>query len=133
MTEQVRSQPCSSCPYRRDCPSGVWAEDEYEKLRRYDEPTWAQPTAAFGCHATPEHPCHGWAVVHGDDLLALRLLAAKQGEGIVIPEPGAELFGSGNEAADYGMEMIDDPDADAVEVQERLLRKYPRLRRKADA
>ena len=31
--QEVRSQPCSSCPYRKDVPSGVWAHHEYEKLR----------------------------------------------------------------------------------------------------
>jgi hypothetical protein len=56
----------------------VWAWDDYEKLRPYDAPTGAQPTAGFSCHATPEHYCHGWAVVHSSrgheyELLALRI------------------------------------------------------------
>jgi hypothetical protein len=32
MTSGPRKTPCASCPYRRDCPSGVWSEDEYAKL-----------------------------------------------------------------------------------------------------
>ncbi|WP_336794377.1 DUF6283 family protein [Gordonia malaquae] len=43
-------RPCESCPYRRDVPSGVWAESEYEKLRAYDAPTGEQPVRLFLCH-----------------------------------------------------------------------------------
>ena len=39
-----------------------------------------------------------------------------------------EMFASGNEAADHGQADIEDPTEDAVAVQERLLRKYERLR-----
>ena len=75
---------------------------EYEKLRDYDEPTGYQPFAVFACHATPEHLCHGWAVVHSNrgheyDLLALRLHGNPS-----IPEAAVPLFDSGNEAADHG-------------------------------
>jgi hypothetical protein len=27
-----RRRPCSSCPYRRDVPSGLWSAEEYDKL-----------------------------------------------------------------------------------------------------
>jgi hypothetical protein len=123
-----RSQPCSSCPYRRDVPSGVWSRDEYEKLRDYDNPTGEQPFAVFACHATPEHYCHGWAVVHTSrghefDLLALRLHGSPP-----IPEAAVPLFDSGNDAADHGQADLEDPSDDATEVVEKLLRKYPRLR-----
>lgn len=123
---EIRKEPCSSCPYRCDVPSGVWAENEYEKLRRYDEPTYAQPREAFACHATPEHLCHGWAVVHGWELLALRLLGTRGP--VELPEPFVALFRSGNEAADHGMADIEAPAEDAVVLQERLLRKHPRLK-----
>ena len=128
MTE-VRSQPCTACPYRCDVPSGIWSYEEYEKLRGYDEPTGDQPLATFHCHATPEHLCHGWAVVHTSrghefDLLALRFWPV---EG-PIPEPGVALFPSGNEAADHGQMEIATPSSEATETVERLTRKYPRLR-----
>jgi Family of unknown function (DUF6283) len=126
---EVRSQPCSSCPYRKNVPSGVWAHEEYEKLRDYDEPTYAQPISTFACHVTPEHLCHGWAVVHTSrghefDLLALRFWPCGP-----IPKAAVPLFSSGNEAADHGQAHLEDPDDQAVEVTERLLRKFPRLRR----
>ena len=129
MTE-VRSQPCSSCPYRRDVPSGVWATHEYEKLRAYDEPTYNQPAASFACHATPEHYCHGWAVVHENRGREHALLALRIWPPVAeIPEPAVPLFASGNEAADHGQADIEEPSEEADETVERLLRKYPRLER----
>ena len=125
----VRSQPCSSCPYRQDVPSGVWSFDEYEKLRDYDNETFDQPFAVFACHATPEHLCHGWAVVHTNrgneyDLIALRIWPPSGG----VPEAAVALFESGNDAADHGQAAIDDPDPAAIATQRRLMKKYPRLR-----
>ena len=123
----VRSQPCTACPYRKDVPSGVWAQHEYDKLRDYDLPTGEQPMAVFACHATPEHLCHGWAVCHTTrgneyDLLALRLHGYPD-----IPEAGVSLFASGNEAADHGQADVDDPSDEAIEAVSRLIRKYERL------
>lgn len=128
---EVRSRPCPACPYRQDCPSGVWDATEYAKLRLYDAETFAQPPNPFACHATPERLCHGWAVVHTSrggefDLLALRLLSAREGP-LEIPEPAVPLFGSGAEAADHGEARVLSPGADAVEAMDRL-RRYPRLR-----
>lgn len=128
MADTIRSQPCSACPYRLDVPSGVWDPREYEKLRDYDRPTGDQPFAPFGCHATPEHYCHGWAVVHTSrgnafDLLALRLLGIED-----IPQAGVPLFDSGNDAADWGQRDADDPSPAAHEVVARLMRKYDHLR-----
>lgn len=125
---EIRSAPCSACPYRQDAPPGLWAATEYEKLPPYDRPTYAQPTAAFVCHATPEHLCHGWAVVGGWDLLALRLVSARSASPIEIPEPVVPLVASGAEAAALGMSAIADPPPETIEVQQRLVRKYPRIR-----
>lgn len=123
----VRREPCSACPYRRDVASGVWAAEEYAKLVEYDGETWEQPTLAFACHATPEHYCHGWAVVGGYDLLALRLRAAT-GERIEIPEAAVPLFGSGAEAAEHGRREIEQPSTATRRTIGRLRRKHARLR-----
>jgi uncharacterized protein DUF6283 len=119
----VRRTPCEACPYRRDAPSGVWAHEEYEKLREYEGETWEQPPNAFACHATPARLCHGWAVVSGYDSLALRLARVAE-----IPEPRVPLFGSHTEAADHGQRDIDLPGPEAGDVIGRLLRKHGRLR-----
>jgi len=127
----VRREPCSACPYRQDVPSGVWQSHEYEKLRPYDKPTAEQPFSTFACHATPDHHCHGWAVVHTSrgnefDLLALRIAAIN--DYIEIPEAAVPLFDSGNDAADHGQADIDDPSPAARATIDRLTRKYPRIR-----
>lgn len=69
-----RRQPCASCPYRRDVPSGLWAAEEYEKLPDYDGPTWGQSPAVFACHKDTGDVCAGW-LGHTDpaELLAVRL------------------------------------------------------------
>lgn len=126
---EIRSMPCSACPYRQDVPSGLWEAHEYEKLRDYDNPTFAQPMATFGCHATPEHLCHGWAVVHTSRGNEFDLLALRFGSHGPVPEAGVPLFASGNEAADWGQRDLDDPSDEALDAMDKLLRKYPRLQR----
>jgi len=124
----VRSEPCTACPYRRDAPSGLWAAEEYAKLRGYDAPTAQQPLAPFACHATPDHYCHGWAVCHSTrghdcELLALRLAGVA-----TIPSAAVPLFASGAEAADHGVRDLDAPAPATIDTAARLQRKYPRLR-----
>lgn len=124
----VRSVSCQTCPYRRDVPSGLWAFEEYEKLRAYDEPTFAQPFAGFSCHAARNHYCHGWAVVgssrgHEFELLALRLRWPAGG----VPEASVSLFASGCEAADYGQAEIDYPSEATRLAVGKLIRQHERL------
>jgi hypothetical protein len=125
---EVRSQPCSACPYRQDVPSGLWAHHEYEKLRPYDNPTPDQPFAPFMCHATPDHYCSGWAITHNSRGHEFELLALRMRGNPDIPGSEITCFGSGNEAADHGQADIEEPSPQAVAVVERLTRKYPRLR-----
>jgi Family of unknown function (DUF6283) len=122
----IRAESCTACPYRQDAPPGLWAADEYAKLPPYDAPTAHQPFAAFLCHATPAHYCHGWAVVHssrghGHELLALRLAGVGAED---VPPARVALFASGTEAAAHGMR---DPDARTIDTAGRLVAKYPRL------
>jgi Family of unknown function (DUF6283) len=124
----VRSEPCTACPYRRDAPSGLWAADEYAKLRDYDAPTAQQPLAAFRCHATPDHYCHGWAVCHSTRGHAHELIALRLAHVDTIPAAAVPLFASGTEAADHGARDVDAPAPHTIETAARLLRKYPRLR-----
>jgi Family of unknown function (DUF6283) len=127
MTE-VRVKPCGACPYRKDVPSGVWAAEEYDKLRPYDNPTAEQPFQGFSCHATPEYYCHGWAVVHTSRGHAYDLIALRFSPPSTWPEPcGIELFDSGNEAADHGQAEAELPGAAALAAIERLTRRYERL------
>ncbi|MFD5624181.1 DUF6283 family protein [Streptomyces yangpuensis] len=127
-------RPCESCPYRRDVPAGIWAGNEYEKLRRYDADTPAQPPRVFQCHQTDadndsRRVCAGWAGCHdGDSLLALRL-AVLQGRvdsatyrAVVDYTSPVPLFSSGGEAADHGLTHLDTPADDARHMIDKISR-----------
>lgn len=125
----IRKQPCSACPYRLDCPSGLWEKHEYTKLRAYDNPTMEQPFEAFACHATPGSLCNGWAVCHSNrghhrELIALRILGISADD---VPRESIPLFDSGNDAADWGERDIENPSEEAMAAAARLRRKYERL------
>ncbi|GIG93182.1 hypothetical protein Pen02_81180 [Plantactinospora endophytica] len=102
-------------------PSGVWSFEEYEKLRNYDAPTYAQPTSLWQCHQTDagsDHRrlCAGWVGCHGGDhLLALRLALAegricadilRAAADFISPVP---LFASASDAANHGQAEITEP------------------------
>jgi hypothetical protein len=112
----VRNRPCSSCPYRRDVPSGIWAPEEYAKLPRYDAPTGEQPPELFHCHQRQEQVCAGWAGCHDmANNLAVRfaLLRDRVGPEIFDYISPVPLFASGAEAAEHGRREIDSPGPDA--------------------
>lgn len=128
----VRARPCDSCPYRKDCPSGVWDAEEYAKLPNYDKETQDQPMSLFMCHqAARDKPindlCAGWLHVHGDELIALRLGLMT---GSVAPEvldaldagTDVPLFESGQAAADNGLAKIKCPDDEANVMIDKLSR-----------
>lgn len=126
-------RPCSSCPYRRDVPSGIWHESEYAKLPAYDLDTASQPGGLFMCHNHPASLCTGWVGCHGDQLLALRLavISGKMtGEEFtnacdyVSPIP---LFDSGFEAASHGVAEIHAPGAEAESAMQKVMRTRGRI------
>lgn len=133
MTATLRGpapRPCESCPYRRDVPSGVWAAEEYDKLPRYDDPTYAQPAGVFLCHQRDGRVCAGWAGCHdGAHLLALRI-AVRAGEmtvasyrATVTYSSPVPLFASGSEAAVHGKAGINQPGAPARRVIAKVSRR----------
>lgn len=124
----VNKNPCSSCPYRKDVPLGIWEAVEYEKLRAYDN---NGSFAAFLCHHSTngkETVCKGWLVVHVESV-AVRLLVIKG----AIPDesrydiPTVPLYGSGNEAADAGEAGIKKPSGAAKEVMKKISKKRKNL------
>jgi hypothetical protein len=128
MTFTVRKAPCSSCPYRRDVPSGVWDASEYDKLPGYDgdigEQIEAGATGLFFCHRTPGFMCAGWAGCHDTgNLIAYRLhwrlVDMDNLLDYVSPVP---LFSSGTEAAAHGMRDVEDPGPEAQAKGEELMR-----------
>lgn len=106
--------PCPTCPYRRDVPSSIWAEEEYRKLPAYDQPTWQQPSALFMCHQHNNNLCTGWLQSHANrphdvDLLALRLNWPKLDaivSKVALTKPAVALFASGFAAMRHGLKAI---------------------------
>lgn len=132
-------RPCGTCPYRRDVPSGIWAEEEYEKLSRYDAETMFQPPATFLCHLAERggqlrRVCAGWAGCHdGWDLLSLRLAVSESIRDITTdtyvaiceytsPVP---LFATGAEAAAHGLRDMLNPSEAAATAIDKILRVRP--------
>lgn len=125
----ARRNPCSSCPYRRDVPSGVWAAKEYELLRTYDGETGEQNPRPFACHQHAESLCSGWLACHDpQELLAIRLglSSGRIDESVFSYTTDVPVFKSGAEAADHGMREIADPGSAAGAVSEKLLSSNPR-------
>lgn len=128
----VMKAPCKSCPYRQDVPSGVWHEEEYDKLPAYDgeiiQQLQAGATQLFMCHQRDGNLCAGWLATHGsDNLLALRLTREVLDAQVWGYESPVPVWSSGQEACDHGKREIDAPSAKASRIVDRLLDKHPDL------
>lgn len=119
--------PCGTCPYRTDVPSGVWDPSEYAKLPPYDADTMGQPYGLFLCHQVNGHVCGGWAACHDmTHSLALRLA---EGNGTITPETAdaildyrspVPIFPTGQAAADHGAADCEDPSPDAERAIDKI-------------
>jgi Family of unknown function (DUF6283) len=123
----VRKEPCSTCPYRRDVPSGIWAASEYDKLPTYDLETCEQAVAGafapFHCHSTPEKLCAGWVGCHDmGNNLAMRLHHRDIDPAVYEYVSPVPLFASGAEAAEHGKRDLPAPGPAAVRKARQLLR-----------
>lgn len=110
----VRSQPCSSCPYRRDVASGIWEASEYDKLPAFDgdvpDQIFAGATRLFHCHTWPARLCAGWVGCHDmANSLAVRMRAAEIGPEVYEYVSPVPLFASGVEAAEHGKRDLPAP------------------------
>lgn len=128
---KVMPEGCTTCPYRRDTPPGIWAPEEYERLRDYDAEIHelANPIDGlkiFHCHqeSITNQPtiCRGWLSVHGGSSavgLAVSLGAIEPED--VPPEPEPLYYATGNEAADAGLAGVDEPTDEAQRAMDRLI------------
>lgn len=115
--------PCGSCPYRRDVPSGIWAEHEYDKLPGYDGPTWAQHPGLFMCHQRDGHLCGGWLACHDPrELLALRFPGLVHAS-VYNYKTDVPVFRSGAEARAHGIKAIRRPGRKARKMVAGIVRK----------
>lgn len=124
MTMKPLKNPCASCPYRQDVPSGLWAEEEYVKLPQYDLPTHMQPMAVFQCHQRNGHACSGWVACHDmDNNMAVRVSHAMghlDAADFVDYETDVPVFESGSEAAEHGMADITAPSPEAMATMAKI-------------
>lgn len=122
-----RKTPCASCPYRKNVPSGVWDESEYEKLPQYDGDIPEQTTTSiFMCHQQDGCICSGWfAHREPTDLLAVRLGLAmgRLDPSVLDYTTDVPLFESGAAAAEHGMKDIMKPSENAGKVIRKMVRK----------
>lgn len=130
MTAAPAKNPCGSCPYRKDVPSGVWAKEEYVKLPPYDNDTQDQPFGAFFCHQQDGRLCAGWVGCHDmRNNLGMRMavsmghLTVEEYEEAMDYSTDVPLWSSGAEAAAHGLKDVEDPGEQAVRVIERVGRK----------
>lgn len=130
MSAAPRKKPCSSCPYRRDVPSGVWHESEYDKLPPYDAEMADQPPAPFFCHQSDGRLCAGWVGCHDmDESLGLRIAASvgiiseEDYEAVLDYECSVPLFESGAAAAAHGKSEIKSPGEKARRTIDKLSKK----------
>lgn len=125
--------PCTTCPYRVDVPSGIWAKEEYEKLVAYDRPTFEQPPNLFMCHQSNNSLCTGWVQSHANrehafDLLALRMIDRRkvdvdQVSKVAQSEPMVKLFLTGSGARRHGLKQLAKPGPKAKSAMKRITKK----------
>ncbi len=124
--------PCTTCPYRRDTPSGIWDRIEYEKLPAYDERGFGgAPMVTFHCHQEAEigkpTVCRGWLSVH-PDCIAVRMarfsgLITKEQMAEIPIKPDPALYSSGTQAMRAGIKGIKRPKAKAVAAIRKLVKR----------
>jgi hypothetical protein len=128
----LAKNPCGSCPYRQDVPSGLWHSSEYAKLPRYDLPTGEQPAGLFSCHQQEEQGrlCSGWAGCHDmGQTLAVRVavisgrLSGAQMDELLDYRTDVPLFESGAEAAVHGLRDLAEPSPRAQRAMDKLTRR----------
>jgi hypothetical protein len=129
-TREPAKNPCGTCPYRQDVPSGVWAAPEYAKLPEYDKPTGEQPMGLFHCHQQDGRLCAGWVAVHDmDHALAIRMaqsmhwLSPDVIDAVLDYDTDVPLWASGQEAAEHGLAEIEEISWEARRKIDRLLQK----------
>lgn len=125
----VRKSPCASCPYRRDVPSGIWHESEYDKLPAYDGDTGEQiekgALRLFYCHQMTNELCAGWVGCHDISRLAAVRINPVHASAYDYQSP-VPLFDSGAEAAAHGKRDIESPSSEAIKKADKITRLHSR-------
>ena len=112
--------PCTSCPYRRDTPPGIWSREEYDKL-----PAWDNERAMAGiflCHqSNMKAICRGWLEVHWDNWNVRFAMMTKIDMTDYKPTD-VPLYSSGKEARAAGIRGIKTPSRNARAMVAKLMK-----------
>lgn len=132
----VAPTPCTTCPYRRDTPPGIWHPEEYQKLPLYDGGGGMPYLATFHCHQEGEigRPtvCRGWLSVHANSP-AVRMacfsgLISKEDMATIPYEAEPGLYADGAEACRAGMRGVRRPGKRARQAIGKLKRRKARAK-----
>jgi hypothetical protein len=118
----VAPNACSSCPYLRATPPGVWDANEYAKLKGYDRELCLLPP--FMCHSVPTRDglCVGWLAVHGESIPVRLLMFSGRLKPEQVPEPDEALYySSGREACAAGLAGVKRPPLEACLVVNKIM------------
>lgn len=129
MGAHPRKQPCASCPYRVNVPSGIWHPDEYAKLERYDgeihEQIQNDGTRVFSCHQDGVAVCSGWLGHREEpsDLIAVRMgiIDGQLDPSCAEYTTQTALFPSGHEAAKQGRRDLEHPSNRAQKAMRKIM------------
>lgn len=118
--------PCSTCPYRKDTPAGIWDASEYERLPDWDEGNLT--VGVFLCHHSAfkdtDTLCRGWLSVASDSIaVRLAMMDGRLDPDEVFAEVDVPLYATGQEACDAGLAGVEHPDEPAMDAIDRLIRK----------
>lgn len=97
------TQPCKSCPYRKDAPLQLWDKYEFDKLLKQDKEMFG---GNYKCHKNNGSCCKGWLInqdKRGLPNINLRLQLLKQGitrEYLESLKCKAEMFATIEEMAE---------------------------------
>lgn len=121
-------RPCSTCPYRKDTPPGIWDSSEYERLPDWDEDSPEIQMGLFLCHhsnfQTTETLCRGWLTVASESIaVRIAMMDGKVDPDEVYADVDVPLYATGQEACEAGLSGVDSPDEDARQAIDRLIRK----------
>lgn len=123
MAPKLLPKPCDTCPYRRDTPPGVWDQEEYEKLPRYDDQD-RMGLGTFLCHngaaGDEQTICRGWASVHRDSV-AVRVALMRVNVTYEELKPDRSLYRSGAEACAAGLAGVEKPGRAAKKAVTKIL------------
>jgi hypothetical protein len=122
--------PCGSCPYRQDAPSGLWHISHYMMLPLFDLESVGQPANVFGCHQNNGHLCSGWVATHDmEESISMRI-AVQAGiiteetlDACLDYETSVPLFESGAEACLHGIRDYENPSKRTKKMADKMTKK----------